>query len=87
MLVSWPLSSFSYLLSSSGSKFLWCRMRNKRRLWLPMDLGTKLTPTEFMVRCFPRGDANWELEYPGDCLFPLMGTITDENRLLSNGLG
>ncbi|KAK0213851.1 hypothetical protein IW262DRAFT_1411917 [Armillaria fumosa] len=43
-----------------------------------MDLGTKLTPEEFTVKCYPRGDANWEFEYPEDRLLPLMGTITDD---------
>ncbi|KAH8997162.1 hypothetical protein EDB86DRAFT_3153777, partial [Lactarius hatsudake] len=43
-----------------------------------MDLGTKLTPDEFMVKYFPHGDANWEFEYPEDRLLPLMGTITDD---------
>ncbi|KAM6499303.1 hypothetical protein JOM56_004811 [Amanita muscaria] len=43
-----------------------------------MDLGTKLTSDEFTVKCFPRGDANWEFEYPEDRLLPLMGTITDD---------
>ncbi|KAI0292556.1 hypothetical protein BC826DRAFT_1146247 [Russula brevipes] len=43
-----------------------------------MDLGTKLTPDEFTVKCFPRGDANWEFEYPEDRLLPLMGVITDD---------
>ena len=41
-------------------------------------LGTKLTPEEFTVKCFPRRDANWEFEYPEDRLLPLMGTITDD---------
>lgn len=41
-------------------------------------LGTKLTPDEFTVKCFPRADANWEFEYPDDRLLPLIGTITDE---------
>ncbi|KAF8334953.1 uncharacterized protein EI90DRAFT_3120831 [Cantharellus anzutake] len=43
-----------------------------------LDLGTKLTPDEFTVKCFPRGDANWEFEYPHDRLLPLIGTMTDE---------
>ncbi|KAJ7691634.1 hypothetical protein B0H17DRAFT_1179591 [Mycena rosella] len=43
-----------------------------------MDLGTTLTPDEFTVKCFPRGDANWEFEYLEDRLLPLMGTITDD---------
>ncbi len=41
-------------------------------------LGTKLTPDESTVKCFPHGDANWEFEYPGDRLLPLRGTITDD---------
>ncbi|KAI0029419.1 hypothetical protein K488DRAFT_72980 [Vararia minispora EC-137] len=43
-----------------------------------LDLGTKLTPDEFTVKCFPRGDANGKFEHPGDRLLPLMDTITDE---------
>ncbi|KAK0491980.1 hypothetical protein EDD18DRAFT_1311037 [Armillaria luteobubalina] len=43
-----------------------------------MDLGTRLTPEEFTVKCFPHGDANWEFEYPEDRLLPLVGTITDD---------
>ncbi|KAH8914289.1 hypothetical protein BT69DRAFT_1105728 [Atractiella rhizophila] len=43
-----------------------------------LDLGTKLTADEFTVKCFPRGDANWEFEYPADRVLPLVGTITDE---------
>ncbi len=31
-----------------------------------------------------RGDANWALEYPGDRLLPLMGTITDGEHLTVN---
>ena len=27
---------------------------------------------------FPRGDANWEFDFPKDRLLPLMGTITDD---------
>ena len=38
----------------------------------------KVTPDEFTVRYFPRGDDNWEFEYPDDRLLPLIGTITDE---------
>jgi hypothetical protein len=41
-------------------------------------LGTKLTPDEFTVKCFPRGEANWEFEYPEDRLLPLMGITTDD---------
>ncbi|KIL60408.1 hypothetical protein M378DRAFT_14168 [Amanita muscaria Koide BX008] len=41
-------------------------------------LGTKLTSDEFMVKCFPRGDANREFEYLEDRLLSLMGTITDD---------
>ncbi|KAH8114185.1 hypothetical protein DFH11DRAFT_1856007 [Phellopilus nigrolimitatus] len=43
-----------------------------------MDLGTKLTPDEFTVKCFPCGDANGEFNYPEDRLLPLKGTITDD---------
>jgi len=43
-----------------------------------IDLGTKLTPGQFTLKCFPRGDANWEFEYPEDRLLPLMGTVTDD---------
>ena len=38
----------------------------------------KLGPGEFTIKCFPRGDANWEFEYPVDRLLPLMGTITED---------
>jgi hypothetical protein len=38
----------------------------------------KLTPDEFTVKCYPRGDGNWEFEYPDDRLLPLIGLITDE---------
>ncbi|KAM5531457.1 hypothetical protein V8D89_014847 [Ganoderma adspersum] len=43
-----------------------------------IDLGTKLRPDEFTLKCFPRGDANWRFKYPVDRLLPLKGTITDE---------
>ncbi|THH10642.1 hypothetical protein EW146_g8312 [Bondarzewia mesenterica] len=43
-----------------------------------MDLGTKMKPSEFTLKCFPRGDANWEFEYPEDRLLPLKGVITDD---------
>ncbi len=41
-------------------------------------LGTKLDADEFTVKCFPRGDANRQFEYPEDRLLPLMGIITDD---------
>lgn len=37
-----------------------------------------MKPDEFTVKCFPRGDANWEFEYPEDRLLPLKGVITDD---------
>jgi hypothetical protein len=37
-----------------------------------------LTLDEFTIKCFPRGDGNWQFEYPEDRLLPLMGTITDD---------
>ncbi|KAF9010842.1 hypothetical protein BDQ17DRAFT_1387976 [Cyathus striatus] len=43
-----------------------------------IDLGTKLTPDEFTVKCFARGDDNWRFKYPIDRLLPLQGIITDE---------
>jgi hypothetical protein len=45
-------------------------------------LGTKLTPDQFTVKCFTRGDDSWEFGYPEDRLLPLMGTIT--NNLMRN---
>lgn len=41
-------------------------------------LRTKLAPPEFTVKCFPRGDANWEFKYPIDRLIPFTGILTDE---------
>jgi hypothetical protein len=41
-------------------------------------LGTKLTPGEFTVKCYPRGDANWNFKYPKDRLLPLGETISNE---------
>jgi len=35
-------------------------------------------PDEFMVKCFPCGDANWRFRYPSNRLLPLVGTITDD---------
>ncbi|EIW75088.1 hypothetical protein CONPUDRAFT_66084, partial [Coniophora puteana RWD-64-598 SS2] len=43
-----------------------------------IDLGTKMKPEEFTLKCFPRGDANWGFEYPVDRLLPLVGIITNE---------
>ena len=37
-----------------------------------------MTPEEFTLKCFPRGDANWVFKYPNDCPLPLTGIITDE---------
>ena len=37
-----------------------------------------MTPDEFTVNCYPRGNANWKFKYPKDRLLPLGGTITDE---------
>ncbi len=37
-----------------------------------------MKPDEFTVKCFPRGDANWEFEYPEDRLLPVKGVITDD---------
>ena len=36
-----------------------------------------MKPNEFTVKCFPRGGADWEFEYPEDRLLPLKGIITD----------
>ncbi|KAG9080475.1 hypothetical protein FRC06_006532 [Ceratobasidium sp. 370] len=43
-----------------------------------IDLGTKMKPVEFTVKCFPRGNANWKFKYPRDRLLPLEGVITDD---------
>ncbi|KAG9093365.1 hypothetical protein FRC06_011546, partial [Ceratobasidium sp. 370] len=43
-----------------------------------IDLGTKMKPIEFRVKCFPRGNANWKFKYPRDRLLPLEGVITDD---------
>ncbi|KAG8906563.1 hypothetical protein FRB99_006677 [Tulasnella sp. 403] len=43
-----------------------------------IDLGTKIPFDVFTLKCFPRGDADWEFEYPVDRLLPLMGVISDE---------
>jgi hypothetical protein len=37
-----------------------------------------MSADEFTVKCFPRGDANWQFEYPVDRLLPLEGTLTDQ---------
>ena len=37
-----------------------------------------MKPDEFTIKCFRRGDANWEFEYPEDRLLPLKGVITDD---------
>jgi hypothetical protein len=37
-----------------------------------------MKPKEFTLKCFPRGDANWEFEYPDDRQLPLIGVITDK---------
>ncbi|KAH9165894.1 hypothetical protein EDB89DRAFT_1911093 [Lactarius sanguifluus] len=37
-----------------------------RKFWGINLLRTKLTSNEFMVKCFPCGDANWEFNYPED---------------------
>ncbi|TFK55382.1 hypothetical protein OE88DRAFT_1709888 [Heliocybe sulcata] len=42
-----------------------------------IDLGTKLTPAEFTLKCFPRGDAGWKFRYPRNRLLPLEGSISD----------
>ncbi|KAG6334417.1 hypothetical protein ID866_4673 [Astraeus odoratus] len=43
-----------------------------------LDLGMKLMPKEFTIKCFPCGDANWEFKYLKNGLLLLIGTITDE---------
>ncbi|KAG9075984.1 hypothetical protein FRC06_009779, partial [Ceratobasidium sp. 370] len=43
-----------------------------------IDLGTKMKPGEFTLKCFPRGDDNWKFEYPIGRLLPLEGVITDD---------
>jgi hypothetical protein len=42
------------------------------------NLGTEMTPEDFTIKCFPRGDANWCFEYPEDRLLPIHGIISDE---------
>ena len=37
-----------------------------------------MKPDQFTVKCFTRGDANWEFEYPIDHLLPLKGVLTDD---------
>ena len=37
-----------------------------------------MKPSEFTIKCFPRGDANWKFEYPEDRLLQLKGIITDD---------
>lgn len=44
---------------------------------LILYLGTKLTPDEFTIKCYPHGEANWKFQYPEDGLLPLTDTITD----------
>ncbi|KAI6152593.1 hypothetical protein BKA82DRAFT_4112648 [Pisolithus tinctorius] len=43
-----------------------------------LDLGTKIPPEVFTMKCFPRGAADWKFEFPLDRLLPLVGTITDK---------
>ncbi|KAF9229800.1 hypothetical protein BS17DRAFT_799244 [Gyrodon lividus] len=43
-----------------------------------IDLGAKLDPGEFMLKCFPRDDAGWKFRFPDDRLLPLMGIISDD---------
>ncbi|KAG7439561.1 uncharacterized protein BT62DRAFT_1055711, partial [Guyanagaster necrorhizus] len=43
-----------------------------------IHLGTKLSPVQFMCKYFPYEDPNWEFEYPGNRLLPLMGIISDD---------
>jgi len=40
--------------------------------------GTKIPADEFTLKCFPRGDANWEFEHPKDRLLRLRGIISDD---------
>jgi len=37
-----------------------------------------MSPDEFTLKCFPRGDENWEFEFPEDRLLPLRGTLDDQ---------
>ena len=37
-----------------------------------------MSPEDFTLKCFPRGDAKWEFEFPEDRLLPLRGIISDE---------
>ncbi|KAG8698584.1 hypothetical protein FRC11_014323, partial [Ceratobasidium sp. 423] len=43
-----------------------------------MDLGTEMSVDDFILKCFPHGDADRQFEYPEDRLLPLQGTLTDE---------
>ncbi|TFK68639.1 hypothetical protein BDN72DRAFT_870910 [Pluteus cervinus] len=43
-----------------------------------IDLGTKLSLSEFTAKCYARGDANWVFRYPVDRLLPLTGTLSPE---------
>ncbi|KAI0786131.1 hypothetical protein C8Q75DRAFT_794210 [Abortiporus biennis] len=43
-----------------------------------IDLGAKLHADEFMVKCYPRGEANWRFKFPNDRLLPLKGIISDD---------
>ncbi|KAK0207441.1 hypothetical protein IW262DRAFT_1450873 [Armillaria fumosa] len=48
-----------------------------------MDLGMKLTPEEFTVKCFPRGDANWECLLVTKCSYATNTTIGRANGVFS----
>ncbi|KAF8304997.1 hypothetical protein DL93DRAFT_2127334 [Clavulina sp. PMI_390] len=43
-----------------------------------IDLGSKITPGEFVRKCFPRGDGDWRFEYPIYGQLALSGTLTDD---------
>ncbi|KAI2605625.1 hypothetical protein GGR54DRAFT_652864 [Hypoxylon sp. NC1633] len=41
-----------------------------------IDLGTKMTPGEFTMKCFPRRDANWQFQFPADRLLQLRSIVS-----------
>jgi len=50
-------------------------------------LGTKMKDREFTAKCFPRGDDDWEFEYPEDRQLTLKGAIADTLMRAPNILG
>ncbi|KAF8642657.1 hypothetical protein AX16_009453 [Volvariella volvacea WC 439] len=43
-----------------------------------IDLGTKISPDDFTLMCFPHHQANWTFEYPDNRLLPIRGVITKQ---------